>query len=85
MVYIVNSKGDNSRISQIKTSIVTTDYKILQILSVILGSHTMAFTLQSMFYVCACALIVHIPKTSKQILQDNTITDCLKNSSAFSS
>ena len=31
----------------------------------------MTFTLQSSFNICACALTVYIPKTSRQILQGN--------------
>ena len=54
----VNSKGDNVRISQIQTSLAMSDYKILQILSVFRGPHTMTFTLQSKFYLCAGALTV---------------------------
>ena len=67
-----NSKEDNPKFSQIQTSFVTSDYKILQILRVFRGSNTMTFTLHSKFYICACARTVYIPKTSKQILQDNS-------------
>ena len=65
-----NSKGDNLRSSQIQTSLVMSDYKILQILSVFRGPHTMTFTLQSKFYICA--LPVDNPKTFRQILQGNS-------------
>ena len=40
-----NSEGDNLRISLIQSSIVMSDYKILQILSVFRDPHTMPFTL----------------------------------------
>ena len=71
-LYMFNSKGDNLRISQIQTSLVKSDYKILQILNVFRGPHTMTFTLQSKLLVCASALTVYIPKTSRQILPDNS-------------
>ena len=63
------------RISQIRTSLVMCDYKILQILSVFRGPHTATFTFQSKFYICACALTAYFPKTSRQILQDNPCTE----------
>ena len=67
--------------------VVMSDYKILQILSIFRGPYTMTFTLQSKFYICACALPVYNPKTSRQILQDNSWTESpgLKNLCAFCS
>ena len=60
------------RSSQIQTSLVMSDYKISQILSVFRGPHTTAFILQRKFYICACAVTVYILKTSRQILQYNS-------------
>ena len=55
--------------------------------SVFRGPHTITFTLQGKFYICACALTVYIPKTTRQILQDNTWTESpnLKNLCVFCS
>ena len=64
--------GDNLRILQIQTSLVKSDYNILQILSVFRGPHTMTVTLQSKFDVCACLLTAYITKTARQLLQDNS-------------
>ena len=64
----------NLRISQVQTSLVMSEYEILQILSVFGCPHTMTFTLQSKFYICAWALTGNFLKTSIQILQGTFVT-----------
>ena len=81
-----NSKGDTLRIAKIQTSLVVS-YKILQIWSVFARSTHRQQPLRSKFYICACARTAYIPKTSRQILHDNSWTESpgLKHLCAFCS